>query len=89
MNMKVFNLISRVHKTRFLIQHEFFECKVGLNESVCNSWCECKELDEWGSCKIDCSTCELKCRKACEIDECVDIKNCSSEKRLIGLYVES
>ena len=27
MNEKVFNLMSRVNETRFLIQHESFECK--------------------------------------------------------------
>ena len=60
MNVKIFNLISRVNEKRFLVQHEFCESKCRLNESVCNSkqkwnydecWCECKELDDWGSCK--------------------------------------
>ena len=27
MNEKVFNLMSRVNETRFLVQHESFECK--------------------------------------------------------------
>ena len=52
MNVKVFNLMSRVNKTRFLVQHESCECKYGSNESVCNSkqklnhngyWCDCKK----------------------------------------------
>ena len=60
MNVKVFNLMSGVSETRFLVQHESCECKCGLNESVCNSkqnwnpgerWCRCKELDNWGSCE--------------------------------------
>ena len=34
MNVKVFNLMSRVNETKFLVQHEWCECKCGLNESV-------------------------------------------------------
>ena len=52
--------MSGVNETRFLVQYELCESKCGLNESVCNSkqkWnhnkyrCECKELDDWSSCK--------------------------------------
>ena len=54
MNIKVFNLMSGVNETRFLVQHESCECKCGLDESVCYSkkkWnhneCRyaCNELD--------------------------------------------
>ena len=31
-NVKVFNLMLWVNETRFLIQHESYECKCGLNE---------------------------------------------------------
>ena len=60
MNIKVFNLMSGVNETRFLVQHDSCECKCGLNESVCSSkkkWnhnecrCECTELDDWGFCE--------------------------------------
>ena len=34
MNVRVFNPISRVNETRLLVQHEMWECKCGLNESV-------------------------------------------------------
>ena len=63
MNVKVFDLISRVKETRSLVQHELCECKCRLNENVYNSkqkrnhnecWCECKELDEWGFCEKGC-----------------------------------
>ena len=30
------------------------------------------------------STCDCKCNKNCKIDEYLDIKNCSCEKRLFG-----
>ena len=73
------------------------KCKCGLNESVCNSkqkwsrdecWCECKELDDSDPCRKDymwnTSTCCCKCNKACKVDECLDIKNCSCKRQLIG-----
>ena len=37
MNIKVINLMSGVNETRFLVQHKSWECKCGLNESVCSS----------------------------------------------------
>ena len=36
MNIKLFHLISEVNVTRFLVQHEQYERKRRLNESVCN-----------------------------------------------------
>ena len=62
MNVKEFNLISGVNKTRFIVQHESCDCKCGTHENVSNSnqkWnpdkcrCERKEFDDWGSCKKD------------------------------------
>ena len=37
MNLKVFNLVSGVNETRFIVQYKSCECKCGLNKSVCNS----------------------------------------------------
>ena len=81
--------MSEVNETRFLVQHQFCECKCRLNQSVHNlkqkwnqdeCWCECTELDDWSSCK-NCytqnpSTCYCVCDKACKIDKYLDIKNC-------------
>ena len=76
MNVKVFNLMSVVNESRFLVQNESCQCKCGINESLCNSkqkWnhnecrCECKELDDSVSCKNDymCNhrMCDCKCNK--------------------------
>ena len=92
-NAKVFKLMSVVNETKFLVHHESCEYKWKLNESVCNSkrkWnhdqcrCECKELDDWDSCKDDymwnSSTCNYECNKVYKIDKYLDIKNCSSKK---------
>ena len=71
--------------------------KVYLIQATKQKWnhnncrCECKELDVWSSCKDDymCnpSTCDCECNEAYKIDEYLDIKNCSCEKRLIGKLV--
>ena len=54
-------------------------------------WCECKELDEWNSCKDEYmwnpSACDCECNKARKIDEYLNIKNCSWEKCLFGNLV--
>ena len=98
--MNVFNLVSGVNETRFIVQHESCECKYGLNETVCNSkqkWncdeCQCKfkELDDWSFSEKNymqnLSICDCECNKACKIDEYLDSKNCSCKKHLIGKLV--
>ena len=98
LNVNVSNLLSGVKETRFLVQHKSFEYKYGLNESACNSkqnWnydecpCECKQLDEWSSCKdhymCNPSRCDCEFYEACKIDRHLDIKNCSCEK-LVNQY---
>ena len=37
MNVKLFNLMSEINETTFLVQHKSSDCKWGLNESVCKS----------------------------------------------------
>ena len=37
MDVNVFYLKLGINETRILVQHESFECKCGLNKSVCNS----------------------------------------------------
>ena len=43
-NVTVFNLMSVVNETRFLVQHQSCECKCRLNESV---WTHEKEIKKW------------------------------------------
>ena len=97
MNVKVFNLALGVNKARFFLRNELCECECTLNQSVCSlkqkwnraeCWCECKELDDWGSCKNDFMqnhrTCDCELNKICKVDEYLDIKNCSCENRLFS-----
>ena len=92
-NAKVFNLVSIVYKTRFLVQNESCEWKCRLNESVYNSklkWnrdecmCECNKLNNWGSYEKDYmwnpSMCDCECNRARKYDKYLDIKNWSFEK---------
>ena len=74
------------------MNHKSCACKCGLNESAkqkqnhdeCQS--ECKELDDWSSCKDDymchLGTCGCECNKTCKTEEYLDIKNCSTEASL-------
>ena len=57
--VKVFNLMSRTNKTRFIEWHETCKCECRLDAIVCNNkqrWnknkcrCECKELIDKGLC---------------------------------------
>ena len=78
-----------VIETVFLVQHESWECKCGLSESVCNSnqkWnhnrcrCTCKGLNDWVLVKmIICEVLVLwdcECNKACKTNEYLDIESC-------------
>ena len=38
MILKVYNWKSGVNETKYLVEKEWWECKCGLNESVCNSF---------------------------------------------------
>ena len=93
MNIKVFNLISRISETRHVSWHEPCTCKYKLHASVCNNkqrWnndkcgCECKELIDKGRCVNDCiwylSICECECNKSCDVREYLNYKNCKCRK---------
>ena len=98
-NVKLFNLISRINETRQMLWHKTCKCVCRLSVAVCNSkqiWnddkcrCECK-VD-----KIVCdkgfswnpSNCECECHKSCGIGEYLDYKSCVSKKTLVDKLVE-
>ena len=82
-NFKVFNLLSRISKTRHIIWHETCKCICRLSASVCNNrqrWnedkcrCECREyLIDKGICDKgfvwNPSDCECECDRSCGIGE--------------------
>ena len=85
-NVKVFNLMSRINETRHIIWHETCECVCRLTASVCYNkqrWnedkcrCECKEyLTDKGICDKgfiwDPNKCKCECDKLCGIGENID-----------------
>ena len=100
-NVKVFNLISRTNKTRYIKWHKPCKCKCRLDAIVCNNkqrWnedkcrCEFKELIDKGMCDKgfiwNPSNCECECDKPCDTGEYLDYKNCKCRKKIIDKLVE-
>ena len=102
MNIKDFNMLSRINETRKIVRHEICKCICRLTSTICNDkqeWnkskcsCECKE--DLVS-KLVCdkgymwnpSTCACECDKYCEIGQYLDYKNCVCRKKLIDDLIE-
>ena len=102
-NVKVFNLMSRINETRHINWHETCKCICRLSASVCNNrqrWnedkcrCECKELIYKGICDKEfiwnpsnCE-CECECDKSCDIGEYLDYKNCKCRNSIVDKLAE-
>ena len=95
-DVKVFNLMSRIKETRHIKWRETCKCKCRLDTSVCNNkqrWnknkcrCECKELIDKGICDKrfiwSPSNCECECDKSCDVREYLVYENCKCRKKLI------
>ena len=79
LNVKVFNIMSKTNKTRFIKWHETCKCECRLDAMVCNNkrWnknkciCEYKELIDKGICDKgfiwEPSNCERECDTNCDI----------------------
>ena len=102
MNIKVFNMLSRINETRKIVWHETCKCICRLTSAICNDkqeWnenkcsCECKE--DLVS-KLVCdkgymwnpSTCTCECDKYCEVGQYLDYQNCVCRKTLIDDLIE-
>ena len=102
MNIKVFNMLSRINETRKIVWHKTCKYICHLTSAICNDkqeWnenkcsCECKE--DLVS-KLVCdkgymwnpSTCASECDKYCEIEQYLDYKNCVCRKKLIDDLIE-
>ena len=101
LKVKVFNLMSRTNKARFIEQHEKCKCKFRLDAIVCNNkqrWnknkrrCECKELIDKGICDKgftwNPSNCECECDKLCNIGEYLAYKNCKYKKKIVDTLID-
>ena len=100
-NIKLFNLVSRTNKTRYLSWYKTCACKCRLDVSICNDrqcWhndklrCECKELIDKG--RFDCgfmlnpSACEYECDKLCHVGKFLDYVDCKCRKRVTHKLVK-
>ena len=103
-NIKVFNLLSRINETRKIVWHETCKCVCRLTSAICNDrqeWnenkcrCECKE-DLVRVSKLACdkgymwnpSTCSCQCDRYCETGQYLDYKNCVCRKKIIDDLIE-
>ena len=101
-NVKVFNLMSRINETRHIIWHETCKCIFRLSASICNNkqrWNEDKCRCECGKYLIDKeiydkgffwnpSNCVCECDKSCGIGEFLDYKNCVCRNSIVDRLVE-
>ena len=102
MNIKVFNMLSRINETRKIVWHKTCKCICRLTSAICNDkqeWnenkcsCECKK--DLVS-KLVCdkgymwnpSTCACECDKYCKVGQYLDYKNCVCRKKLIDDLIE-
>ena len=101
-NVKVFNLMSRINETRQIAWHETCKCVCRLTEAVCNP----KQIRNKGKCQCECkddlinklvcdkgyiwnpSTCSCECNKLCNIAQYLDYKNCICRKSIVDKLVE-
>ena len=101
-NVKVFNLISRINETRKIIWHKTCKCTCRLISPVCNSrqiWnkdkcrCECREdlINKMVCDKgyiSNPSNCVCECDKSCGIGQYLDYKICVCRNSLVDKLVE-
>ena len=101
-NVKVFNLMSRINETRQIIWHKTCKCICRLTSAVCNSrkiWkkekrrCECKEdLVNKLVCDKGCiwnpSNCACECDKSCGKGQYLDYKSCVCKNSLVDKLIE-
>ena len=100
-NVKVFNLMSRINETRQMLWDETCKCVCRLSVAVCSSkqiWndhkcrCECRE-DLFDKMVCDKgfswnpSNCECECDKSCGIGEYLGYKSCVCKKTVIDKLV--
>ena len=99
-NMKVYNFLMRLNKTRNVLWHESCKCVCRLNSSVCNSkqiWnsdtCRCDSNEDFSGI-MTCnkgytwnpSTCTCECDMWCKPGQYLDYKKCVCKNKLMKLW---
>ena len=101
LNVKVFNIMSRINETRHIDWHEECKCKCRLDASLCNNkqpWndykcrCDCKELIDQGiydkGSIWNPSNSECEGHKSCDFGQYLEYENCRCRKKLVDKLVE-
>ena len=101
MNLKVFNLVSRINEARQIIWRKSCKCVCRLTSAICNSrqvWnedrckCEYRELANKGTCDKGYirtpSICGCECDKSCGIGQYLDYKSCVSRNSVVDRLIE-
>ena len=101
-NVKVFNLMSRINETRQIIWYETCKCVCRLTSAVCN----CRQIWNKDKCRCECkeilinkmvcdkgyiwnpSNCACECDKSGDIGQYLNYKSCVRKNRLIDKLVE-
>ena len=101
-NVKVFNVISRINEARQIMWHEICKCVCRLTSALCNSrqiWNEDKFRCEYNEDLINKMVfdkgyvwnprnCACECDNLCEIGQNLDYKNCAFRKSLVDKLIE-
>ena len=95
-NIKVYNLMTRLNETKDIVWHETCKCIFRLSKEICNSRqvfnedkCRCECREDLIS-KLTCekrflwnpSSCSCECDRSCRIDQYLDYKNCVCKNKL-------
>ena len=101
-NIKSYNFLMKLNKTRSVLWHESCTCVCKLNSSVCNN----KQIRNGDTCRCDCNedfagiinctkgytwnpnTCECHCDTWCKPGHYLDHKNCVYKNKLFGRVIE-
>ena len=101
LNVKVFNLMSRINEIRSIKWHETRKCICRLDKTICNNkqkWnkdkcrCNCKKLIDkrvWDKGFIwNPSNCECECDKSCNVGEYLNYSDCKCRKKLTDQLID-
>ena len=101
-NVKVFNLMSRINEARQIIWHETCKCICRLTSAICNN----RQIWNKDKCRRECkedlvnkmvcdkgyiwnpSNCACECDKSCGIGQYLGYKNCVCRNSLVDKLVE-
>ena len=86
LNMKVYNFLTMLNETRYVLWHESCKCVCKLNSSVCNN----KQIWNSNTCRCDCNkdfAGMINCDMWCKPSQYLNHKNCVCKNKLVGRLI--